>query len=270
VAIRTDRSLESWGDDYYDQVGDTPSGTDFIAIAAGQYHSVALRSNGTVVVWGDDWYDQITDAPTSGYFIGIAAGGDHCVAIAAEEGASQGTLTAWGRNTFGQTNPPAGDDFIAVAAGYNHSLALRSDGSLVAWGRDDGNPLGDFGQVSDTPTDNDFMAITSGRYHNVVMKTDYSLVAWGRDNENQVTDTPVDTNFVTIAGGGYHTLALELNCLYQLEGDFDDNCRVNLRDFQSLASAWLSGYTLADLQFMTANWLTDCHLTPSDPACIPE
>jgi hypothetical protein len=114
------------------------------------------------------------------------------------------------------------------------------------------------------------MAITSGRYHNVVMKTDYSLVAWGRDNENQVTDTPVDTNFVAVAGGGYHTLALELNCLYQLEGDFDDNCRVNLHDFQILASAWLSGYTLADLQFMTANWLTDCHLTPSDPACIPE
>ena len=121
------------------------------------------------------------------------------------------------------------------------------------------------------------MAIAAGRYHNLAMKTDYSLVAWGVDHGNsflydygQVTDTPTGNDFVAIAAGDFNSLAVKLNCLFQLQGDFDDNCRVNLSDFQTLASAWLSTYTLPDLQSMTANWLTDCRLTPSDPACIPE
>jgi alpha-tubulin suppressor-like RCC1 family protein len=269
VAIRTDHSLESWGDDYYDQVADTPSGNDFIAIAGGLGHSLALRSNGTVVVWGDDYYGQITDAPTSGHFIAIACGADHCLAIADAEGAGQGSLVAWGRNTYGQTTVPAGNDFIAIDAGYNHSLGLRADGSVVAWGRDDGNPLGDFGQVTNAPAGHNFIAIAAGRYHNIAMKSDYSLVSWGRDTENEVAETPAGTNYLAIAGGGYHSLAMELNCQYTLRGDWNHDCGINLSDYHMLASAWLSGYTLSDLQNMMEHWLINCRSTPNDPACVP-
>jgi alpha-tubulin suppressor-like RCC1 family protein len=270
VAIRSNGSLASWGDDASGLLSDMPAGNDFIAIAAGYGHSMALRSDGILEVWGNDDYGQITNRPADGNFIAIASSAYHCLAIAAEDGATEGRIRAWGRDTYGQATPPEGHAFVAVAAGYNHSLALRSDGSLAAWGRNDGSSLGDFGQVTDTPEGNDFVAIASGYYHNIALKSDGSLVAWGRDNKGQVTGTPTEGDFMAVAAGGQHTLTIELNCLFQLQGDFDDDCSVSLSDHYILASAWLSTYFLSDLQSMTANWLTDCRLTPFDPACVPE
>ena len=62
------------------------------------------------------------------------------VAVAAGEYHSlglkaDGSIVAWGSNDYGQCNVPAPNrDFVAVAAGYRHSLGLKSDGSIVAWG----------------------------------------------------------------------------------------------------------------------------------------
>jgi len=35
---------------------------------------------------------------------------------------------------YGQANPPDGNDFVAIAVGFVHSLALKSDGTIVGWG----------------------------------------------------------------------------------------------------------------------------------------
>ena len=50
---------------------------------------------------------------------------------------------------------PAGNDFVAIAAGSVHSLALKSDGSLVGWG------YNCYGQTN-VPAGNDFVAISAG------------------------------------------------------------------------------------------------------------
>ena len=81
-------------------------------------------------------------------------------------------------------NTPTGAEFDAVAAGRSHSVALRSDGSLVSWGYDSQ------GQVRDTPTGAEFDAVAAGGIHSVALKSDGSLVSWGRDDEGQVRDTP--------------------------------------------------------------------------------
>ena len=67
---------------------------------------------------------------------------------------------------------PTGTGFVEVAAGANHSVALRCDGSLVTWGID-GNGL-----VRDTPTGAEFDAVAAGSGHSVALKSDGSLVSW--------------------------------------------------------------------------------------------
>jgi len=49
-----------------------------------------------------------------------------------------GTVVAWGRNDYGQATVPVGlDRVVAVSAGAFHSLALRDDGTVVSWGVQD-------------------------------------------------------------------------------------------------------------------------------------
>jgi len=48
---------------------------------------------------------------------------------------ADGTVIAWGLNNFGQTNVPAGlSNVVGIAAGWHHSLAFMSDGTVVGWG----------------------------------------------------------------------------------------------------------------------------------------
>ncbi|MBI1826403.1 MAG: IPTL-CTERM sorting domain-containing protein [Planctomycetes bacterium] len=75
---------------------------------------------------------------------------------------SDGTLAAWGDNTYGQINVPAGT-FTAVTAGYYHSLAIRSDGTLVGWGRNDESQV-------DVPTGT-FTAVAAGGYHSLAIRS---------------------------------------------------------------------------------------------------
>jgi alpha-tubulin suppressor-like RCC1 family protein len=70
---------------------------------------------------------------------------------------SDGSILAWGSDSYGQcTIPDPAASYRAVAAGWLHSLAVRTDGSVVCWG------FNDFGQ-SDPPVPNhDFVAVAAG------------------------------------------------------------------------------------------------------------
>src|SRR5262249_54785533 len=97
---------------------------------------------------------------------------------------TDGSLVVWGKN-FNQnlSNVPAGNDFVAIAAGGFQNLALRSNGAIVCWGDDR------YGQVTNTPTDANFVAIASGFWQNIALRADGTLVTWGRA-ENSSTATP--------------------------------------------------------------------------------
>ena len=58
---------------------------------------------------------------------------------------------------------PAGNDFVAIAASGFHSLALKSDGSLVGWGE---NSYGE----TNVPAGNGFVAIAAGLYHSLAIQ----------------------------------------------------------------------------------------------------
>lgn len=80
-----------------------------------------------------------------------------------------GSVVGWGWDICGQATPPADTDFIAIAGGGYHSLVLKSDGSLIAWGGSEG--------AKNVPSGNDFVAISSGEEHNLTLRSNGSLVA---------------------------------------------------------------------------------------------
>ncbi|MHC4489196.1 MAG: RCC1 domain-containing protein, partial [Planctomycetota bacterium] len=134
---------------------------------------------------------------------------------------SDGSIVGWGLNDDGQATPPPGNDFIAISAGLYHSIALKSDGSIVGWGINDGSG-DDYGQVTSVPAGNDYEAIAAGDYHNLALKTDGTIVAWGRNDKKQCTPIPnpdPGEDYTAIAVGSLHSLALQSNSKVKAWGD---------------------------------------------------
>ena len=175
LALRSDGTVVAWGNNSYGQCTVPASATNVIAIAAGDYHSLALRADGSIVAWGDNAYQQCI-VPTSAINVmAIAAGPMHNLAVRAD-----GTVIAWGANNsffdsrfrrwlgannpYGQcTVPPTATNVMAVAVGASHSLALRRDGKVIAWG------LNDVGQCSGASNVRCAASITSGRDHSIAL-----------------------------------------------------------------------------------------------------
>jgi alpha-tubulin suppressor-like RCC1 family protein len=275
LALKNDGTILAWGDNVYGQLGTgflgasnskfvavdvrTAVATErFSAIAAGTTHSLALRTNGVVVGWGDGRKKQLgsnldlatapTDVTGTSDIVAIAAGVAHSLALK-----SDGTVLAWGDDEFGQLGNDAASlasfspvvvsgatNIVAIAAGGNHSLALKSDGTLLAWGANFSGQLGnDDPNFSDkfTPVavaasnSNNIVAIAGGLNHSLALKKDGTVLAWGSDEKGQLgngtpltdktTPTPVvgASDIVAIAAGGLHSLALKQNGTMQSWGE---------------------------------------------------
>ena len=134
--------------------------------------------------------------------------GNNYVAVAAGElfGMAlrlDGSLAAWGDNSYGECNVPAGNNYVAIAAGATHCLALRADGSITTWG----NTHSPGSVLWNVPAGNNFVAIGAGVYHSVALRADGTLVAWGFNTNGQCT-VPTGNNFTAIAAGPKYNLAL--------------------------------------------------------------
>jgi hypothetical protein len=116
---------------------------------------------------------------------------------------SDGTVVAWGYNAHGESTVP--DDLsgvIAIAAGGAHSLALKSDGTVVAWGH---NEIGQ----STVPDDLiGVAAIAAGSSHSLALKSDGTFVAWGWNWFGQNSVLRNLSGVIAIAAGERHNLAV--------------------------------------------------------------
>ncbi len=218
-------------------------------------HTVALKTDGTVWAWGGGLMGQLGDGVTTGAATipvltlditnvsAVAAGGIHTLALK-----SDGTVWAWGSNQSGQvgvqeqfnffrTRPvqlPGLSGFTAVAAGGAHSLALKSDGTVWAWGSNTSGQVGNgtFTQAVYEPVQvaglSNVKAIAAGPTYSLAVKTDGTVWGWGANamgtppsggggvlgsQSMSSTGTPVQiaglSNVAAVAAGGYHVVALK-------------------------------------------------------------
>ena len=219
----------AWGDNSGGQT-EVPTNLDnAVAIAGGDYHSVAIRDDGTLVAWGFDDEGQI-DVPTNSLpFVSVAAGAEHNLAIAED-----GSVVAWGANDSGQTDVPSTvSSVLSVAAGESDSVALLASGTVVAWGDDT------YGQTSipgiliptyyvDTwwggywvfnPNWIPVESIAAGRNHNLALLTNGTVVGWGDNGFGQASPPSNLSNVVAIAAGDLHSAALCSNGTVVAWGD---------------------------------------------------
>jgi len=153
VALKRDGTVVSWSS-LPPAVSHVPRGlSNVVAIACGGSNyerSMALKSDGTVVVWQSGFPEEEPVPVEATNLVAIVAGVCHSLALKRD-----GTVFGWGCNSSGQATgiptvvTPSESSFssgfvtlngqvlsnvVAIAAGDDYNLALKNDGSVVAWG----------------------------------------------------------------------------------------------------------------------------------------
>ena len=174
LALKEDGSVVAWGDNSLGQCSQynfPESLNHATSIAAGAEHSMALQKSwpySYINAWGWNTSQQCFPLPPSlisslesGIEIrAIAAGSSHSVALS-----QRGKVFAWGGNQFYQRNVPSDlsgtyAGVLAISASFNHTLALKSDRTVVDWGQ----------KYHNVPEGlSDVLAIFAGYYHNAVL-----------------------------------------------------------------------------------------------------
>lgn len=263
LAVKTDGTLWAWGrNDLNNELGDKTSDNSFLplqvanlssisGISAGGGNSFAITADSTLWTWGNGWPSiflpaQVWDAAGTGTLAGIAdisTSLNHSLALAAD-----GTVWAWGSNGSGQLGNGTGLGSIypvqvstlgagvtAISAGENHSLALKNDGTVRAWGLNSGGQLGINSDIDAFvpvqvigPGNSGFLSnvegVSAGKSHSLARYADGTVWAWGNNSSGQLGDgttisqsTPVKVLDIsaatTISAGGNHSAALSASDL---------------------------------------------------------
>ena len=232
-------------------------------VASGWYHTLFLMWDGTVWAVGKNSDGQLGDGTTinrsnpvqvvdgSGNPLGgvtaISAGDDFSIFLM-----DDGTCQTVGKNTTGQLSDGTTfnrmnsvqvldgqgnvlEKVVGISAGANHSLFLKSDGTVWSSGENSEGRLGDGTttnrtgavQVMKTSVEslNGVSSISGGYFHSVFLKNDGSIFTVGLNADGQLGDStysnrifPVQVqdslgNIIStgrqIDAGGWHTVILD-------------------------------------------------------------
>jgi len=213
MVIKSDGTLWGWGTNSEGELGDGTSierlspikiGTEYnwAQIAVGCRYTIALKNDGSLWAWGNNQSGQLGDGTTIGKLSPVHIGQD----------------TDWVQIAASNNNNNDNEDFV---------LALKSDGTLWAWGS---NYYGQLG--NDTTTyrkspykigaDNDWSQVSAGMYHAVALKNDGTLWSWGYNTDGEIGDgsttarhAPVqvglDSDWVKVQAGDYFSVAQKMD-----------------------------------------------------------
>jgi alpha-tubulin suppressor-like RCC1 family protein len=230
LAISKDHVIWAHGYNYYSQVGDLAwiedegMNSNWIAVSAGKRHSMAIKIGGSLWGWGDNAYNQLgiidADPLVHRYSIpvqvdsghtwkSVSAGAFHTAAIT-----TNGELYAWGGTAhtyeylgdgtrYGKETPVrigTDSDWKTVSVGYDHTVALKTDGRLFIWGPNQYGQLGigssDVNHYETSPVEvtpgHTWMLADAGDYFTIAMKDSGAVWAWGINSYGQLGNGTYD------------------------------------------------------------------------------
>ena len=112
-----------------------------------------------------------------------------------------GAITCWGRDVWGEATPPGGTGWAELTAGNEHGCALDPAGAITCWGRDS------YGQAS-PPAGTGWTDLATGNEHSCALDPTGAITCWGRNGYDQL-DAPAGAGFTDLAADGNHTCALD-------------------------------------------------------------
>lgn len=224
LALQSDGTIWTWGTNHRGQMGAGPvggalqpsvvrsvPGTDWVEVVAASVCSYALKKDGSLWAWGLNNFCQLgigssidstvpVQVGSSTNWTKVRAGGVHAAGIQ-----SDGSLWIWGGSPqFGNsavgtknslaipTRMTSDTNWVDVSVDYNIWLAVKSDGTLWAFGQNahgyTGAPRGSFAIPGQIGTDTNWVSVSSSRYGNLMRKRDGSF--WKLSEESEFTPRP--------------------------------------------------------------------------------
>ncbi len=252
AAIKSDGSLWVWGRQDLGQLGNNTAagnvsspiqtisgGTNWKEVQVGSNIMAAIKSDGTLWTWGSNTSgglgNQTSLAASSP--VQTISGGNNWKKLSLKQNTvtaikTDGTLWGWGRNNYGvlgnnttisvsspvQTTS-SGTNWRQISTGGNHAGAIKTDGTLWMWGRNNYGMLGDSTSINKSvPTQIDsstsWKSISTGSVNSAAIKNDGSLWLWGRgeggalgnsstlNRSSPVQTVSAGTNWREISAGG--------------------------------------------------------------------
>lgn len=220
LSICSDETVMAWGSNGHGQLGDGSTGVnssfpvstillnDVTDISGGNFFTTALKSDGTVWAYGSNATGSLGDNTNTDRF---------------------SPVQVLGEGGMGYLN-----DIVAISSslGLGHSLALKSDGTVWAWGSNNFGQLGDnkvagghtpvqvHGEDNIGFLTNIIQVVAAGEF-SLALKDDGTVWAWGINANGNLgngsasyeIDVPVQvtglTNIIKIAGGTDHAMAIK-------------------------------------------------------------
>jgi alpha-tubulin suppressor-like RCC1 family protein len=246
AVVKTDGTLWTWGfgsGGSSGQLGNSQTidvstpittfsgGTNWKQVSSGNAHTAAIKTDGTLWTWGVTGNGRLGNSSISGIvstpvttFAGgtdwkyVGCGNNHTTAVKTD-----GTLWVWGEGISGKlgnnaisnrstpiTTFAGGTNWKQASGGLSHSAAVKTDGTLWAWGQITFGQIGSGGASSPlTPVTTfaggtDWKQVDCGNVHTAAIKTDGTLWTWGYNSRGELGINDLvnrSTPVTTFAGG---------------------------------------------------------------------